>query len=125
MRQFDIYTYDLQKGLTMVTEILARNAVNIKAISTEDVHEHIVIRIVTDDEKTTKNTLDKERVNYKEREILGVELTDRPGELAKLTKRLSQANVKIESIYILGKDKGKTEIALGVNDIKRAMPLLK
>jgi hypothetical protein len=125
MKQFDIYTYDLQKGLAIVTEILARNAVNIKAISTEDSHEHVLIRVVTDDEKTTKKSLDKERVNYKEKEILGIELTDRPGELAKLTKKLSQANVKIESIYILGKDKGKTEIALGVSELERARTALK
>lgn len=125
MRQFDIYTYDLQKGLAVVTEILARNAVNIKAISTEDSHEHILIKVVTDDEKTAKKSLDKERVNYKEKEILGIELTDRPGELAKLTKKLSQANVKIESIYILGKEKGKTEVALGVSEIERAKIALK
>ena len=50
---------------------------------------------------------------------------DRPGELAKVAKKLGKANINIRSIYIIGQKNGKTEVALVVDDMNRAMDLLK
>ena len=48
----------------------------------------------------------------------------KPGELAKVAKKLGKAKINIESIYILGQKEGRTELALVVDDMKKASELL-
>jgi len=83
-----------------------------------------IIRIVTDDEKSTRSALNKAKLKFNEYDIMVVELTDKPGELAKVAKRLARAGVNIDSIHILSKNTTITSVALVVNDSKRAKDAL-
>jgi len=64
-------------------------------------------------------------VSYELKDVIVVRLQDKPGELAKLTKRLARAAINVDSIYILGKERGITEMVLTVDDFKKAGELLK
>jgi len=64
-------------------------------------------------------------VSYELKDVIVVRLQDKPGELAKLTKRLARAAINVDSIYILGKERGITEMVLSVDDFKKAEELLK
>lgn len=80
---------------------------------------------MTNDVNTTRKALSTNGLAYEENEILVAELIDRPGELAKVARRLTRGNVNVTSIYILGSRDGKTEIALTVDHLTRARELLK
>ena len=110
--------------LARVTEALATQAVNIKAISSEGGHETSFLRVVTGDVATTEKALRNAGLKFELNEILSVELMDRPGELAKIARRLARAGVNVASIYILGSRGGKTEIAMVVDDPERARSLV-
>jgi len=84
-----------------------------------------MIRIVTDDETTTRNALARSGIQFDLREVISVRMPDRPGELGKVARRLARGMVNVDSIYILGKDGSMTDIAFTVDDPKKAQDLLK
>lgn len=124
MKEFKIFIKHKPGELARVTETLASRAVNIKAIASEAKQEDALLRVVTSDVNTTIKALDESGTKYAQNDIMTVSLIDRPGELAKVAKKLGKAKINIESIYILGQKNGKTELALVVDDMKKASELL-
>ncbi len=125
MKEFDVYVMDKPGELAKVCELLGSNGVNIKAISSEREQSRPRIRIVTDDEATTKSALKRLGILFEENEVMNVRLPDKPGELGKMARKLARRMVNVDSIYILGKENGMTDIALTVDNIKKAQEALK
>jgi hypothetical protein len=125
MKEFKIQVKHQPGELAKVTETLAGRAVNIKAIASEALGENAYLRVVTNDVTTTTKALDESGTKYEQNDLLTLSLIDRPGELAKVAKKLGKAKINIESIYILGQEKGKTEVALVVDNMKKAGDLLR
>jgi hypothetical protein len=125
LKEFDVYVQNKPGELAKVCELLGGNGVNIKAISSERAQPKPLIRIVTDDEATTKSSLKRLGVPFDHRDVLNVSLPDRPGELGKMARKLARAMVNVDSIYILSKENGMTEMALTVDDLKKAKEALK
>ena len=51
-------------------------------------------------------------------------MPDKPGEFSKIAKMLTRAKISIESLYILGQSRGRTEVALIVDDLDGAKKAL-
>lgn len=84
------------------------------------------MKIVTDDEVTAKAALSRiPGISFELKDVIVVRLPDKPGELAKVTKRLAKAAINVDSIYLLGKEGGTTEMVLTVDDPKKAGEVLK
>lgn len=107
-----------------MTEALATHAVNIKAITSDGGTGKAFLRIITGDVSTTEKALKNAGLTFELNEIFDVELMDRPGELAKVARRLARQGVNVESIYILGSKGGKTQIAMVVSDLDKAKAAL-
>ena len=84
-----------------------------------------MIKIVTDDEETTREVLTDAGYDFKEHEIVPVRLLDKPGELAKVAKAMSTFKINVESIFLMDREKGAAMIAFKVDDLKKAKELLK
>ena len=123
MRQFEILINDRPGELAKVTDALAMNGINIIAIASERC-ENPIIRIVTDDEQSTRAALKKANMKFRENELMVIELQDRPGELSKMAKKLAKSGVNVESIHILSKGTSTTSIALVVDNYKKASEIL-
>ncbi|MCJ2556678.1 MAG: hypothetical protein LN415_06170 [Candidatus Thermoplasmatota archaeon] len=121
MKEFKVYSDNKRGELARIAEALAQSSVNIEAIASENSHPDAFLRIVTNDVNTTKRALSRAGYKYDEKNIIVLDLIDRPGELAKLAKRMTRAGVNIESIYLLEKAK----VALAVDDLKKAMKVIK
>jgi len=121
MKEFKVYSDNKRGELARVAEALAQSSVNIEAIASENSHPEAFLRIVTNDVNTTKRALSRAGFEFEEKNIIVLDLIDRPGELAKLAKRMTRAGVNIESIYLLE----KARVALAVDDSKKAMKVIK
>jgi hypothetical protein len=64
-------------------------------------------------------------VTFELKNVITVSLSDRPGELGKMARRLAKAMVNVDSIYIISKENGITEMALTVDNPKKAKEALK
>ncbi len=121
MKEFKVYSDNKRGELARIAEALAQSSVNIEAIASENSHPEAFLRIVTNDVNTTKRALSRAGYKYDEKNIIVLDLIDRPGELAKLAKRMTRAGVNIESIYLLE----KARVALAVDDLEKAMKIIK
>jgi hypothetical protein len=123
-KQFEVSIFDKPGEVARVAEVLAKNAVNIRGISTDLGRSSPVIHIITDDEASARRVLKAGGFAYVEREILVISMSDKPGELAKVTRKLAKAGINIESMFILGGKASEVQVAVGVDQRERAHDLL-
>lgn len=123
--QFEVYVQNRPGDVAWIAEVLSRNSVNIRGISTDLGSSRPMIRVVTDDEASARSALRGAKLEFTERDIDVVSLPDRPGELAKMARALSKSGINIESLYILG-NRGNSveEIALSTDNAERAREVL-
>lgn len=125
MKQFEISLPKKPSALAGVAEALAANGVNIRGISAEMPGDKMVLKVVTDDEATTRATLSGKRLRFSECEVLSVVVPDRPGEIAKLTRKLARRMIQVQNIYFLSRMGGQTEVAFIADDMQKAADTLK
>ena len=109
MKEITVLVPNKVGALADVTEALGNNGVNIESISAQGFGNQGVIRIITSDEKSamhalTKMAASKEGYEIKMGEVLTITMADKPGELAKIARKISRAGVNLECIYQLRKD---------------------
>jgi hypothetical protein len=116
--------------LADLSEVLGKAGVNIEGIAgfarevkgSED-REFVthVAHILVDDATPAKRALINAGIKIEdEREALVIDIRDRPGELAKVTRRLSEAGINIEFFY----SATRTRMVLGVTEPAKALRLL-
>ncbi len=126
MKQFNVFVEDKPGQLANVTSCLSKRAVNIVAISSESgiSHTNPFIRIVTNDDTTAEHALDHEGFQFNQSDMYLVSLPDRPGELAKIAKKIARRGVNISSFYLVGKNGDRSEVAMGFDDHEKAAEVL-
>ncbi|MBI2076647.1 MAG: ACT domain-containing protein [Candidatus Aenigmarchaeota archaeon] len=121
MEEFTIYVKNEPGQLAKVCDTLYRNGVNIESLATEGTRKDGTIKMVTNDVVTTKKALEKEKIPFETKEVLVVKIINRPGELAKITKKIGLESVNIESVYMFTDEK----FALRVDDTRKTREILK
>ena len=124
MRQFEIVVENRVGALADVCEVLSKSNINLKGITTELKTGIGIIRIVTDDEERTREALKDAQLDFSEYEIVRVTLRDKPGEISRLTRAMSNLGIDIESVFLMDKKEGKSELAFKVNDLNKAKSIL-
>ncbi len=110
--------------LARICSELAAVAVNISAIMAAP-DEGGGIRLVATPLPTAKKVLDNLRVSYREEEAVAVRLTDRPGALGKVTRKLADKGININYCYgSIVKGDSRALIILGVSDVDKAADIV-
>ncbi|UCH88822.1 MAG: ACT domain-containing protein [Thermoplasmata archaeon] len=126
MKQFEINVKDEVGALEKIAEALATRGINIISISSERVPgKNAAIKIVTNDDDKTRDIMNEERFVYRESDFITLRLVDQPGELLRVTRLLSSAEINIESLYVLNRKEGSTSVAIVVNKMEEAKEVLK
>lgn len=122
-REFSVKLENRSGELARVAEVLQKDGVNIRAISTEPKAE--VVRIVTSDPEKARKSLSQSNMQFSERNLLVAKVEDKPGELARVSGALAKAGVNIDAAYMLDKDTKHVHMALAVSDEDKARNVLK
>jgi hypothetical protein len=125
MKQFNVFVDDKIGELARVTEALAQNAINIRGLATDKVGPRPAVKVITDDEASTRKALSKGGFSYDESEVVVLDLIDRPGEIAKLARKAAKAGVNINSVFLIGKKDTPAALAIVPSDMKKAEKFLK
>lgn len=120
MKEFDVFVENKPGELARLTEMLARSAVNIRGLATEKHGPKPVVKLITDDELSTRGALERGGFVYEEFEAIVLDLIDRPGEIAKVAKKAARAALNIDSVFLLGNKESAASMALVTNDYKKA-----
>lgn len=126
VKQVSIFVENKEGKIADVLKILAKENINISALSLADTTNFGILRLIVDDPKKAKNILQMEDMIVKINEILAVGINDEPGGLAKVLDILAKANVQIEYMYAFtGHNKEYATVVFKTNDIEKAYDCLK
>ncbi|MDD5337650.1 MAG: ACT domain-containing protein [Candidatus ainarchaeum sp.] len=113
MKEITIRAVNKVGALADVAELLGGLGVNIEAISAYSAENEAIFRILTNDSKTAmKHLMKLPGLRLSEADIIVLEMQNRPGELGKITRKLSNKGVNLESVYIVGKLSDITHVAI-------------
>ncbi len=124
--QFSLLLENRPGSLAETCSALAAKAVNIEAIMAADVRGWGTVRLVVNHEDAARKVLEGMGLKFTEEKVLAVRLSDRPGALGRVTRKLAEHNVNIDYVYgSIEKGSPKALIVLAVSDLKKAAQLLK
>jgi hypothetical protein len=99
IKQVSVFLENKPGRLANVLSALAREKVNITALSVMDSHEHSVLRVVTSDAPRTSAVLKALGTPHHETDVLLVELRNQPGALAHVCETLGAEKINIDYAY--------------------------
>jgi hypothetical protein len=124
--QFSVFLVNKPGVLAQLTKALAAEKVNITAMTLVDSQEHGVLRLVVGNPDVARSVLNQLNLPMTETEVLCLEMNNRPGALADVAELLAKEHININYAYVSsGAPGGHTTGIFKVNDVKKAMHLLK
>ena len=131
VKQLSVYLENEKGSLAEVAGLLADAGVNCRSMCIADTRDFGVLRIIADEPELAERTLKEAGHAAKLREVVGFEIPDRPGGLAKALELLDKNNINLEYMYVLipkarpsalvvarVDDNGRTEQLLTENGIR-------
>ncbi len=123
MMEISMELTDEPGSLATVAEALAEANINIETMcAIGKVAPNVAL--VTEQIPQTRAVLDKMGVNYTVTELIKMVMPDQPGVLAAFSRRIADAGLNLNSIYILSKYQGDTELVFSVDDTEKARQVL-
>ena|SRR5215469_7778149 len=98
-KQLAIFLDNRPGTLARLADALAEAGVNIYAITTSDTVDHSVIRLVVSDYRKALNLFEQHGTLVVEDDVLMIEGSNKPGELARIAHALAGARINIEYCY--------------------------
>ena len=99
LKQLTIFVKNEQGALVNITELLAANNVNIRALSIADTEEFGILRLIVNDNDTAFEVLTEKGYLIKNTDVVAVKIGDEPGKLSNALKVLDDAKINMEYLY--------------------------
>lgn len=121
LKELRVSMEDRPGALAKLADALAKAGVNIETISAATSGGAGDIHILVEDTSAARKALEGAGIKVTgEREMLFVDLEDKPGSLAATARKLAGQQVNIDAIYIVGGAGGKKQLAIGTADVAKA-----
>ncbi len=99
IKQLSVFVQNEHGMLKEVTTFLAENDINIRALSIADTQEFGILRMIVNDTEKAQDALVKDGWITSVNDVIGVRLEDKPGGLAKIVAKITDAGVDMEYAY--------------------------
>ncbi len=109
-------------ALAKIASALGEARVNIEGIAGLGSEETGLIRLAIDDPGEARKILQDLGVDFEENQVLAIDISNHPGELATLLRRLADDGINVQSLYA-GVERNK--LILTVDNIARAKEILR
>ena len=125
IKQISIFMENTTGRLAEVTALLAEAGINMRALSIADTADFGILRMVVDKPDETVRLLKEAGFTAKETNVIGVEVPDQPGELARIMWRFRDEGIGIEYLYAsLEQKANKAVIIIKVDDVAAGVAML-
>src|ERR1043166_4162628 len=98
-KQLAIFLDNRPGMLARVADALAEAKINIYAITTSDTVDHSVVRLVVSDYRKALHVFEEHGALVVEDDVLMIDGSNNPGELARLAHKLADGGINIEYCY--------------------------
>jgi hypothetical protein len=99
LKQLTIFVENKQGTLVDITDILAKNNVNMRALSIADTQDFGILRLIVDNNDVATKALQDAGYLIKMTDVVGVKIGDQPGKLSKALEVLDEADINMEYLY--------------------------
>jgi hypothetical protein len=124
-KQLAIFLDNRPGMLARLADALAAAKINIYAISTSDTVDHSVIRLVLSDYRKALHLFEEHGTLVVEDDVLVIDGSNKPGELARIAHKLADAKVNIEYCYSATPPEAKKGLmVLRVSNAAKALKVL-
>jgi hypothetical protein len=112
-------------ALADLGELLGGNGVDIRALAVLSVAEgRALAHLVVEPADVAVRVLrEHDLVPQRVREVLSVTLEDEPGALGRYCRKLADASINLEAVYLAGERNGAKLLVLAVSDLQAARQL--
>ena len=123
--QLSIYLDNRPGTLARTCQALSKEQINIVALSILDTVDHAVIRMVTSDVRKAVKVLQGLHATVQEREVIFMDLSNKPGMLATIAQKLAEAGINLEYAYCTSPSSDQDgKLVLRTNDIEATIDVL-
>lgn len=124
-KQLAIFLDNRPGTLARMADALSEAKINIYAITTSDTVDHAVIRMVLSDYRKAMHVFEEHGTLVVEDDVLMIQGSNKPGELAGLAHKLARAKINIEYCYSATPANAKNGLMImRVSDPKKALKAL-
>jgi hypothetical protein len=99
IKQLTVFIQNSKGSVVSVTDILAKNNINLRALSIAETQDFGILRLIVNDNELATNLLQKNGYLIKSIDVVGVKIGDEPGELTSALSVLDKANINVEYLY--------------------------
>ena len=125
LKQLTVFVENKQGTVVTVTEVLAKNNINIRALSIAETEGFGILRLIVDNETTAEKVLGEEGYLIKITDVVGVKIGDAPGKLSAALKVLNEAGINMEYLYaFMARTERHAYVVLRVEDNAHAEDVL-
>ncbi len=124
VNQIAVFLENKTGRLDALVKSIARAGINMQSLTIADTNDFGIARIITDDNKKTLQVIKDAGFTGSCVDLIGVEVDNRPGTLAKVLEALSAEGVSVEYMYSYAESKDKNLILFKTADMTAAQNAL-
>ena len=126
VKQISVFLENKPGMMNNMTEVLAKNKIDMRALSLAETSEFGIVRIIVDDVYAATTVLKDEGYVHNVTDVLGVAIPDEPGGLNHVVQILAAAGINVEYMYAFlgGKDVEHAYMIFKVENVKDAISAL-
>ena len=126
IKQISVFVENKQGRLHMLTDVLAREGIDLKAMTIADTMDFGIMRCIVQDPEKTLKVIRDNNFTASITEVIAVELPDVPGGLSNVLGILSDNGISVEYLYsFVRMHKNNALIIFRVEDPEAAVKILK
>ncbi len=99
IKQLTVFVENKKGSIVTVTDILAKNNVNIRALSIAETEDFGILRLIVNNENSAEKVLEENGYLIKVVDVVGVKIGDEPGKLTAALDVLDKGNINVEYLY--------------------------
>ena len=126
IRQLSVFLENKPGRLCSATDTLAKNGINISALTLADTAEFGVLRLIVDQPDLAREVLTESGVVVRISQVIAVAMNDAPGGAGGILHLLSEAGLNVEYMYAcVGRLTGKALMVIRTDDTETATEILR
>lgn len=125
IKQLTVFVQNRKGTLVSVTDTLAKNNVNLRALSIAETEDLGILRLIVNDEKIAEKALEEQGYLIKTIDVVGVKIGDQPGKLTEALRILDEDDINVEYLYaFMTRTEKHAYVVLRVEDNAKAEKVL-